>query len=314
MYRSILVPLDGSPFAEEALLLAVNVAQRAGAVLQVVMVIDGVSRFWSSGMKDQLATERRAYLDHVVERVRSHATIQVNSHLLEGDVATAIQEHAEGSDVDLVVMSTHGRGALGRFWVGSVADQLTHSLSIPLLLTRPGAVPPVLKPGPRHVLIPLDGGPIAEKILEHAIELGTLVDADYTLMRVVDVSPPYTNPVFEKLEWSMPSPELMHELRAVHQQIHDDAVNYLESVATRLRSRALRAHTRVVTRTDPGLAILETANPITFDLVAIESRGRRRDFLLGSVARKVVHGMSTLVLLQSAVTAVEDKANECAPT
>ena len=37
-------------------------------------------------------------------------------------------------------MSTHGRGALGRFWIGSVADRLIHSLPTPLLLTRPGGI------------------------------------------------------------------------------------------------------------------------------------------------------------------------------
>jgi nucleotide-binding universal stress UspA family protein len=112
--------------------------------------------------------------------------------------------------------------------------------------------------------------------------------------------------VFEALEWSTPSIKLLDVLHVVQQQVHDQALAYLDVVATRLRSRALHVQTRVVTQADPGAAILDFAHPPTIDLIAIETRGHRQDFLLGSVARKVIHGMSVLVLVQSAMTPAEN--------
>ena len=49
----------------------------------------------------------------------------------------ALLEHAAAKNVDLVVMSTHGRGPLSRFWLGSVADELVRRMPVPVLLVRP---------------------------------------------------------------------------------------------------------------------------------------------------------------------------------
>src|SRR5438067_676921 len=88
---------------------------------------------------------------------------------------------------DLVVMTTHGRGPLGRLWLGSVADALVRDLAMPLLLVRPQETAPDFKREPllKHLLLPLDGSPLAEQMLEPAVALGTLMEADYTLLRVI---------------------------------------------------------------------------------------------------------------------------------
>ena len=76
-------------------------------------------------------------------------------------------------------------------------------------------------------------------------------------------------PPCSELEWSTPSIKLLDELHVVQQQVHDQALAYLDGAAARLRSRALHVQTRVVTQADPGAAILDFAHPPGIDLIAI---------------------------------------------
>src|SRR5206468_242587 len=127
-------------------------------------------------------TAAQAYLRLVAERLQEVADVRVTTHLLEGPIAEAIQEQVLLSGAELVVMTTHGRGALARLWLGSVADELVSHLPGPVLLVRPqeGATEPVGNHPLRHVLIPLDGTPLAEQILGSALALAAGPDVEFT--------------------------------------------------------------------------------------------------------------------------------------
>ncbi len=141
-YRSILVPLDGSPFSEQALPLAFAIAARSGALVQVAMVHHPVPALATAlevpEIEAQLDQEARVrevtYLNGVVDRWRGGANVPVTSAVLEGPVAEALEEQVEVSGADLLILTTHGRGPLSRFWLGSVADQLMRKLHVPMLL------------------------------------------------------------------------------------------------------------------------------------------------------------------------------------
>lgn len=308
MYRSLLVPLDGSPFAEEALPLAMSIAQRAGASLQLVAVAaDASFSFLPEKDSECLAKGWHIYLDRVVERVRSHVTVPVSSVLLEGgQVSPQISAHAASIGADLIVMSTHGRGALGRFWLGSVPLELMGGLSQPLLLVRPGdspvewGNPSVLQ----HVLVPLDGSPLAEQMIEPAVTLGSLMDADYTLLRVISDLPLGT-PEFDSISLSSATAEVLDEIRSVQKRVQKEAQDYLDGVAERLRARGLQVKTRVTVANDAGIAIVDEVGAPGIDLIALETHGRRglSNLVIGSVARKVIHGTLKPVLVHSAATA-----------
>ena len=166
MYRSLLVPLDGSDFGEHALPLALSLARRLGAPLRVVHVhVSPWGAYGELGGQYDETTTRilrehdRSYLDAVIQRLAAAADISLSSDLLDGPVADAIGWHATATESDLLVMTTHGRGPLARFWLGSVADALVRQASIPILLVQPKEAPPDLAQEPvvRRVLIPLDG-------------------------------------------------------------------------------------------------------------------------------------------------------------
>ncbi len=306
MYRSLLVPLDGSSFAEQALPFALSIAQRAAARLQVATV---VPHSWNSFLHSEPASTHltdawRSYLERVVERIR-RSNVPVSYVVLEGEkVAPALCAHAEQTGVDLVVMNTHGRGTMGRLWFGSVAYEVVHHVSAPLLLLRHDdySTEWEKEPGLQHMLVTLDGSPLAERVLEPAIALGTLMDAEYTLLRVINDIPLGT-PELDSISLSSPAPELLDEIQIVQERVQNEAQNHLEGVAERLRARGLKVQTRVIAANDPGIAILHALASPSTDLVALEMRGDRGSparGLFGSVARKVIHGTSKPVFVQSA--------------
>jgi nucleotide-binding universal stress UspA family protein len=147
---------------------------------------------------------------------------------------------------DLVVMATHGLGPLSRFWLGSVADALVRTAIVPLLLLRLSEQPPSVAIAPpfRHVMIPLDGSDLAEQALEPALQLGRLMEADYTLLRVV--KPVVT--LDPHLEW----PALTGTNETMTRQAIDEAQAYLDRIAERLRGQGLTVKPRpCLIRTQP---------------------------------------------------------------
>jgi nucleotide-binding universal stress UspA family protein len=308
VYQSILVPLDGSTFGEHALPLAASLARRAGARLTLVYVHEPTATIYGEGalvLGDELDArarrEKRAYLDRVQGRMGTNAPQAVALRLLEGGVIEAIREQVAKEKVDLVVMTTHGRGPMGRFWLGSVADKLLRQLSAPLLLVHPGQTAPDLTADPvfKNVLVPLDGSELAERILAPATSLGSLAGSDYTVLRVVKPVHP-TLPHAEGLSIAQLAGEILDEIEKLQGEVCKEAEAYLAGVAQRLRSQALRVRTRLAVSDHPASAILQEAVACGADLVAIETHGRGglSRLFLGSVADKVIRGSSIPVLVQ----------------
>ncbi len=313
MYRSLLVPLDGSAFGEHALPLALGLARRSGASLRLLHVYAPIATIYAEGalaldssIERDLKEQQRHYIHDVCRRIKEVSSVPVHPELLEGPVATTIRTAAVGSGVDLVVMTTHGRGPLARFWLGSVADQLVRELPMPLLLLRPGEGRPNLKEEPalRHVLLPLDGSPLAEQMLEPAVALGSLSDADYTLMRVITPVAPLDYPV-EGTTFSQRAQAIVTQIERLQAEARKEASDYLETVAARLRGRGLTVQTRVVVDSSPAPAILHQTTPAGIDLIALETHGRHGlpRLFLGSVADKVIRGATVPVLVHRPVHA-----------
>ena len=185
MYHFILVPLDGSQFAEEALPLSMAIAARAEARLEIVQVFASCPPLclaynvvpYYDPLQDAAYEEQdRGYLAAIVSRLRKKGSVPMSSALVGGTIVEGILERARSTDADLIVMTTHGRGPLSRFWLGSVADGLLRQARLPVLMLHPSEhSEPNREPGLRHILIPLDGSELAEGALEHAIALGSLI-------------------------------------------------------------------------------------------------------------------------------------------
>jgi nucleotide-binding universal stress UspA family protein len=308
MYRSILVPLDGSPFSEHALPLALTIARRSGATLHVAHVhmpltmAEGEGLLLSEHSLDFKVREReRGYLEKVVKRLESVSAVPVSPLLLDGVVADVLCAASQTTAADLIVMTTHGRGPLSRFWLGSVADQLVRRSPAPLILVRPCEATLDLEREKRlrNILVPLDGSALAEQILEPAVALGTLMEADFSLLRVIK---PVTiaHPELAGSPVNYYGQELVNKLEVLQEQVCQEARTYLDGVAARLRRRSLAVRTHVVTKDQVAAGILDEAAACPTDLIALETHGRGglARLFLGSVADKVLRSGSLPILVQ----------------
>jgi nucleotide-binding universal stress UspA family protein len=294
MFSSILVPLDGSGFGEHALPLAATVARKGGGRVHLAhvhtLLFGGVEQF-DSDMDLAARDAERRYLERAAHRLAG-ARAPADYAVLEGSVVEALEGHVGSLGPDLVVMTTHGRGPLSRFWLGSVADQLLRRLTVPVLLVRPHGDPPdpAGDVAIRHVLVPLDGSPLAEEVLPEATALGVLAGARFTLLRVV--SPPAYG--FEPATMAAPlvSPTVIDGMVG-------QARDYLEGMAGPMRERGLDVRARVVIDAGPAAGILEEARAGGCDLIALTTHGRHGlpRLFLGSVADKVVRGADAPVLV-----------------
>jgi nucleotide-binding universal stress UspA family protein len=296
MFRSILVPLDCSPFAERALTLALGIARRAGARLDLVTVHvsyypeESIPR--GTHIDPEREAERRrqeqAYLDETSARAAA-AGIAVTAAVLPGSavspsvLADSILERADAGQVDLIVMATHARGAFGRLAAGgSVADELVRRANIPVLLVRPDQPAPATAPEPAFdpILIPLNGSAAAERVLGPALDLARLMQACCVLLRVVVSRPPAAGQPL-----STP-PEV------------PQAEAYLADVGARVSGQGVQVRTLVVVAPDAAEAILAQADGQECGLVALAGQGHTRlgRLVLGSTAEKIILGVRSPVL------------------
>jgi nucleotide-binding universal stress UspA family protein len=309
MVRSILVPLDGSPFGEHALPLVLDLARKAKVTIHLTQVLLPPGAFApespllnDSALLQRLAEQQKAaqqgYLDAVARRLTAAGAPRVQTWLLDGDIPGMIRHQAETVAADLVVMTTHGRGPLARFWMGSVADELVRSLRVPLLLVRPSEQPADLeKPPPlKHILAPLDGSALSEQIIQPALALGALTEADFTLVRVVRPPVPRVFAV-EGHSLGERAEGLIRHADEVYQRNRRAAEEYLNRVAAPLRERDLVVVTRIEVDESPAAAILRDTNAVDLVALATHGRGGLKRLFLGSVADKLVRGSPVPVLV-----------------
>jgi nucleotide-binding universal stress UspA family protein len=305
MIRTILVPVDGSSFSEQAIPVALGVAHRTGAAIELVMAFDtyadaGVGALGiaapptylisDDARLEEVRGERESYLAALSQRLRAESGRHVRSEILEGRTVEVLAERARRR-ADLVVMSTHARGGLRRLWLGSVADCLIREVSVPVLLVKPTQSADSTGPDGlhhfRHVLVPLDGSRFAEAVLEPMLDLlgNNLGPVICSLLQV-------QSPLHAA---SFPPTTELHATGA--------AGDYLDDVTERLTRRGLHVEHRTVVNEQTSQAILEVAGKVTADLIALATHGHGglRRYLIGSVADEVLRGAETTVLVHRPV-------------
>ena len=278
MLRSIVVPLDGTPFSEQAIPLGAVLARRASAALEFVHV------HVHDGYDDELATltpyryegiertaQRRELLEKDAEwtylntralQVEQQFGAAAEQLVIDGGVSDALIEHLRKRDADLIVMSTHARAGLDRVRLGSIADDLLHRLNTPLLLLRGQPqveLPRELSFG--HVLIPLDGSWLAEDIVNPALALAELSAAHITIFTAKVPGQGHAHP------------------------------KYLSAVADEVRRQGFGVEFVVFQCNSVVEGIAEYAEQHGVDLIAMATHGRSgvARLLVGSVADEVLH-------------------------
>ena len=293
VYRSILIPLDGSVLAERALAVAASLAARMQSDLHIVHVqreriVDEIPTYGLSGEAAHAAAEQ--YVHATADRLRANQGGNVSGTVLEGSASSAVVGHAESVGADLIVMSSHGRTGASRFWLGSVADAVMRAAKVPVLMVRgggDGARQPSLF---ERILVPLDGSELAEAVLPHAIAIAKLEKARVHLLQVEERAEDLRLSV-----WAIASPEpddLPARLASADRYLHHVMARFESEWKPATVSVEARGAHRV------GEAIAQVAVERESDLIAMATHGRGASrMLIGSVADKVIRGTECSVLL-----------------
>jgi nucleotide-binding universal stress UspA family protein len=282
MFRSLVVPLDGSELAERALPYAVQLAKVGRGRIALIQAAHSPT----------LLVEAGRYLRGIAERLDGSG-IPMTITVAEGHAPSEILRTADEVKADAVVMATHGRTGFAHLLYGSVTEALLATSDVPVLVVyaRPGTPPQAsFSPYDAHVLVPQDGSCSDAGALQAAVNmLGPR--GEVTLVTVV---PP-------------PSHVLRGDdgrvLSYIDQQLESrqrEALRALERTTGVLRERALpiRAHVEVRVG-DPASGIALAALDHACDLIVMATRGRTglRRAVLGSVAGTVMRTIATPVLL-----------------
>ena len=143
-FDTILVPLDGSLFGEQALPKAVELAKNnENATLLLLRAAAASTWPGADPTEAQVAAVCKAetYLETVAVRLREDGVPRVKTSVWYGAAAPSILEAARIANPDLIMMSTHGRGGIGRLVVGSVAESVLRGTRTPIFLIRIDGTP-----------------------------------------------------------------------------------------------------------------------------------------------------------------------------
>ena len=254
-------------------------------------VQSGDGRFPGLQIDKHLHTDDRQYLANVAKLTELVPFNPVTT-LLNGEVVESLQKYMRSSGIDLVVMSTHGRGGLSRAWYGSVADELIRTANVPVILLRPegrqatDSAPPA---GIRNILLPVDGSEFSESLIQTAVAIGGKENTHYTLLQIIVPTPPLA---FADGIGVITEPVMSAEVRAY-------AAAHLGEVATALRTQGYRVALEVVLHPDVSGAIRSYATEHAIDLIAMVTHGRGgwKRLALGSVSDSIVRGTSVPILI-----------------
>lgn len=295
MFDRILVPLDGSELAELALEPALQLAKASEGrvillrcIIPVYMTMPVVAYeygwAWPEYAREQIRQEARGYLQTVQEKIQ-HPEIDTETLMVEGDAASMIVDSAEEVHADLIVMSTYGHSGVKRWRLGSVTERVLHSIACPVLMVRSGQ--PITR-----ILIPLDGSPLAERVLEPALAAAANLGAHVTLLRIVEplAIPESTVPY----DWGIRN----GDKEQWNQQGKSEAEIYLKQVARRYGHHLLELQ-QVVINGAAEEKILAYAQLHNMDMVAMSTHGHTglRRWLYGSVTAKVMRGYEGNMLI-----------------
>lgn len=273
MYEDILVATDGSDRTRGAVAHALGLAERYGATVHALYVIDSRSLAIDEdgfGDYDQLVTALEERGERATEAIAQQAAergLGATTAVEHGTPARGIRRYADDHEVDLVAMGTQGRSGLSRYLLGSVAGVVLRKAAQPVLTVNRSVT--TADPSYERVLLPTDGSGHAGRVAAHAFDIAARYDATVHALSVID----------ERL---IQSPDLLATL----ERESDEAL-------AAVRERAADTGVDVVSRVwrgTPHDCITTYATERDIDLVTMGAHGKRglHRFLTQNTAERVV--------------------------
>ena len=284
-YKRLLVPLDGSELAERAIPYAQTIAKTKGSEVILFTV--------SIASVEQLDRPMKAYLELKVKELQSQG-IEASAANAYGNVADEIVGFADKSNIDLIIISTHGYSGIKRWVLGSVARKVLYGTGVQVLLVKSKA-PKISQVELKKLLLPLDGSPFSESPIPSIEQLtkGTGAEIVLTLVCEPPLVPSYgdhpINPAWEK------------HRDTLWAEAKQQASEYLKKMETRLEKQGMKVKSQVIPGELGRVAetIIQAAQKENVDLITMATHGRSAvsRWVYGGVANRIVEQSVQPVLL-----------------
>jgi nucleotide-binding universal stress UspA family protein len=278
----ILAGFDFSPCSTLSLQYAIEVAWATGAELDIlfVEVLHG----------EALNTTSRERLDQLVDQqlmLRGRPGLRVHRSVERYFAAApAIVDHAERTGARLIVMGTHGRRGLRALMLGSVAQEVVRSASIPVLTVRCKTMREPTMDGVDHILVPFDFSTHSRRALRKAAGIAAVFGSRLTVLHVIEdrFHPAFYGPFFQSIFDLDP-------------HIKDKALAHLNEEIEAVKDLDLDVET-VAVQGYPGTVISSYANEHEVNLIVMSTHGLSGLELLsfGSVAQRTLASANCPVL------------------
>lgn len=289
----ILVPLDGSPVAEqvvpyvEIMAQALNVPVRLFHVINSAMLQRVPARTTTGAtIVAQLEHAAHTYMETITQRL-DLAGLKVEPHLERGSAADNVVAHLEQHPGGMVMMATHGQSGLQRWSLGSVTERVVQATTAPVFVVRAMPTAPE-QVQLQRVLVPLDGSAFSAQALSVASWVATALGAQVHLFSAI-------YPV--SMHVHQPAPQVTDPRgQAILPSLQQQAEEYLSSVAPQFAGLHVAQHVAIGTAVE---AIIDEAARVQADLIVMATHGYTgiRRWALGSVASKVLRATQTPLLL-----------------
>lgn len=288
-FKRIVVPTDFSDTADTAIKLATDLADYYAATLDLVNVVDATVYAYAGYPFASLSKELMSGAEEALNKVKVGVkNAKLNRYLLSGAPAREIADHAKRHKADLIVIGTHGHGAVARFFLGSVADRVVHESDCPVIVTKApkGKVKHARKRSKpfERILFPTDFSDTSKRALDAAVAMTEDMDAELFVLHVIDDSLISTH--VEEERHIILKELRRHALDEMRKQLPAELMKNFETIGA-------------VKRGDPGKQISSYAETHHCDLVVMGTHGRTgvERVLIGSVADKVVRRANCAVYL-----------------
>lgn len=332
MYKSMLVPLDGSKLAEVVFTYARELAGRLGMdmVLLHVYSPEVPGPFLERPSIEITAdiAKCRAYVERMADimtresrDIQERAGIKPGAKQVEargevaiGNAAEEILRYAEEKKMDLILMATHGYSGIRRWAIGSVADKVLRVSQVPIWLVRANIPQEIVYDQwpTRKILVPLDGSELAESALPHAEVVAKQRGAELVevvLLRVCQSSDlmfesplsyyliPDSYPPTRPLQWQKYLEEETTKCKLVVKRYLDGVAKRLTDASLRVRSQVLVGKTPLASNAADEILDYATTNQINLIVMATHGRSGLSRWAYGSVAARILYGGNTPILL-----------------
>ncbi len=289
MNLRILVPLDGSKLAEQVLPHVGSLAKAFSSRVILVNVCE--SEETKGGQACSLYMYSEA--DRLKEMI-GPSKARVETEIIVGTAAKETLNYAEKADIDLIVMSSHGRSGLMLLPMGSTVDKVLRKVDVPLIIVRANAAPAPLETGLfTRILIPLDGSERGEAVLPYAAEITRKLESEVILLRVVEAGKHvHTIGGLDYIAYKYEDIQLMKS----------KAAEYLAQASARFAGTKARVN-REVLPGDAAKEIIQFAMDRECSLIALTSHvhSRLEAWSMGSVTYKILKASSKSVLFVPAL-------------